>query len=148
VKQQLEDIVRDLVEPDVMTRIGDIFGSKTVEAEIPRANRSSQELLLVVAKLTRDILMLEERIIARIARSTVFFFMKKLLERLYYQPKNGRFDELFSGDKPTKLSEQTLMQNKEEIEDYIMLINRNIPAEYLQRFFTYFFRFLALGVKC
>lgn len=75
--------------------------------------------------------------------------MRKLLERLYYQPKNGRFDELFGGsDKQAKLSEQTLMANKEEIEDYLMLINRNVPAEYLQRFFLYFFRFLSLGVRC
>lgn len=92
---------------------------------------------------------MEERLIARTARSTVFCFMRKLLERLYWQPKNGRFDELFSnGEKMTKLSEQTLMQNKEEIEDYIMLANRSIPVEYLERFFVYFFRFLALGVRC
>jgi hypothetical protein len=93
-----------------MGRIGDIFGATSIDAEIPRVGRSTQELLVIVKKITRDILSLEERIIARSARATVFCFMRKLMERLYYQ---ARKDDMFSGGHSNKLSEHTLMNNRE-----------------------------------
>lgn len=73
------------------------------------------------------------------AAITVFHFLRRLFNNLYFQEERGFFS---TGD--VKLSEHTFQKYEGELEELLMNMSRNIPAEGVDEFSRqvciYFFR--------
>lgn len=147
VKQQINSIVRDTLDDELQLQIGDIFDRPQIEAEIAKASEAHRELLLILRKIAEDIVAIEQRVVEKLAKSLVYFYLRRFFDRLYHRPEKGTFEELFGNSSDVKLSEHTMMSAKEELEAFVELIRRSVPAEYLEPFCALFFRALHQGTQ-
>lgn len=84
-----------MIDPDVFSRIQGVFDSQGLDNELARASPAHKEHLTIMKKVATDILTYETRILQRIARATINYYMRRLFERLYSPPKTGKFDDVF-----------------------------------------------------
>lgn len=78
------------------------------------------------------------------ASSSVFHFLRRLFNNIYFQEERG----FFSAD--AKLSEHTFQKYEGELEELLIAISRNIPPEsvddYSKQFCACFFRAYRLEI--
>ena len=78
VKQQIGEIVKDFLDADTQSKLTNIFQSSALEAEISRIGDGWYgELLKILRKVTKDILLLEQKILNKIAKGLVFVYLRR-----------------------------------------------------------------------
>ena len=66
----------------------------------------------------------EKVLINKLARITVYHFMRRIFINIYYQEEKG----FFASDSDYKLSEYTFLKYQSELEELFLNISRNLPV--------------------
>ena len=74
------------------------------------------------------------------ASITVFHFLRKLFDNLYFQDEKNAIEEFFSNNSDYKLSQYTFVHFQEYLEEWFAVISKNVPDEFLTQFSEEFSR--------
>lgn len=83
-----------------------------------------QHLLTNIYQIATLISSTESKLVSLVASITVYHFLRRLFTNLYFQEERGFFS---GGD--YKLSEYTFQKSEKDIEEILMTMSKNIPAE-------------------
>jgi hypothetical protein len=76
----------------------------------------------------------EEKLNNKIANITVFHFLSKLFDNLYFQEEKNALETFFTNTADFKLSEHTFLKYQLPLEDWFSLIAKNIPEHFIKPF--------------